>query len=55
MRSTHTFVILDLSPSAYREIAETLKIADYGHCFNKDGQRELIDMHGIAVAQETKE
>ena len=53
MRSTYTFVILDLSPSAYAEIAKKLRAADYGHCFQKDSSgRELIDMHGIAVAEE---
>jgi hypothetical protein len=53
IRSTHTYVILDLSPAAYAEIAEKLRLADYDHCFHKGAAgRSLIDMHGIAVAEE---
>lgn len=52
MRSTYTYVILDLSPAAFREISEKLKAADYGHCFHENDGRTVIDMHGIAVAME---
>lgn len=45
MRSTHTYVIMDLSEAAYNEIREKMVAADYGHAI--DGK--TIDMHGIAV------
>lgn len=53
MRTTHTFVELEVSPAAYREIRAKLLAADYGHCFDI-GDREQtgtgpIDMTGIAV------
>lgn len=52
MRQTHTFVVLDLSPAAFREISDQLKAADYGHCFLHSDGRDVIDMQGIAVAKE---
>ncbi len=52
MAGTHTYVILDLSPTAYGEIKQKLEAAGYGHAFHKDGGRIVIDMHGIAVAEE---
>jgi hypothetical protein len=45
MRSTHTYVILEISPEAHAEIKAKLLAADYGHAI--DG--ETIDMHGIAL------
>jgi hypothetical protein len=51
MRSTHTFVVLDISPEAYNEIAAKLHAADYGHCFIEQDGRTVIDMAGIAVAE----
>lgn len=45
MRTTHTFVELPVSDACYREIADALTEADYGHAFI-DGR---IDMHGIAI------
>ena len=46
---THTYVVLELSPAAYDEIAGKLKAAAYDHAFGDDGE---IDMHGIAVKRE---
>jgi hypothetical protein len=48
LRTTHTYVELELSPAAYDEIAGKLKAADYGHAFMDDG---AIDMHGLAVTR----
>lgn len=48
MRATHTYVVLDVSSAAWREIHDKLMAADYGHAFHDD----VIDMHGIALAQE---
>lgn len=45
MRSTYTYVLLDVSPAAYREIRAKLEAAGYDHAI--DG--EHLDMHGIAL------
>jgi len=50
MRQTHTYVVLDISESAWAEIAAKLRAADYAHCFSRDGKE--IDMTGIAVRAE---
>jgi hypothetical protein len=53
MRSTYTYAVLPISPEAYQEIRGKLLAAGYSHAFNKSGNGEVIDMHGIAVmAQE---
>jgi hypothetical protein len=50
---TYTYVVLDISPEAYKEIADKLRAANYDHVFTDDGEgREIIDMHGIAVREE---
>lgn len=54
IRQTHTFVVLELSPAAYNEIETKLKEASYDHCFVKQDERTVIDMHGIAVAPQPK-
>lgn len=46
MRTTHTFVVLELSQASYNEIWHTLEAADYKHAIHADG---TIDMHGLAV------
>lgn len=43
---TYTYAIMEISQSAYDEIATKMRDADYGHAFGADGE---IDMHGIAV------
>ena len=53
MRTTYTYVVLDLSPAAYEEIAKKLADAGYSQIFHTErGGRTVIDMHGIAVASE---
>jgi hypothetical protein len=58
MRQTHTYVILRLSPSTFREIEEKLIQAGYGHVFGKDPDRDdgkpVMDMQGIAIGLETE-
>src|SRR4051794_3924875 len=44
--ATHTYVRLEISPSAWAEIAQKLRDAFYDHAFH-DG---VIDMHGIGLA-----
>ena len=48
MRNTYTVVTLEINAAAYDEIAQKLRAADYGHCFNSEGE---IDMTGIAVVR----
>lgn len=53
MRTTHTYVTLPLSPSAFAEIKEKLEAAGYQHAFDTDKDDGLvIDMHGLAVIEE---
>lgn len=49
LRTTHTYVELDLSPAAYDEIRAKLEAAGYDHCFIRG--EETIDMHGLAVTR----
>jgi hypothetical protein len=51
LRTTHTYAVLDISPEAYREIHEKLEAAGYQHAFHRQGDRVVIDMHGIALAR----
>lgn len=46
MRSTHTYVTLEISDEAYSEIRSKLATAGYQHAFMDGGE---IDMEGIAV------
>ncbi len=45
-RQTHTYVELEISDEAYKEIRSKLEAAGYQHTFMNDG---AIDMQGIAV------
>ena len=47
---TRTYVILEISPEAFLEIALRLREAGYDHVFEEDGK--IIDMHGIALRKE---
>jgi len=47
---TYTYAVLDVEGSTYRDIARRLIKADYGHAFHEDDGRQIIDMHGIAIA-----
>jgi hypothetical protein len=49
---THTYAILEISKAAYDEIRAKLKAAGYGHVFDQDEGKEVIDMHGIALKEE---
>lgn len=49
MRTTRTYALLDVSPAVYDEIREKLKAAGYDEAFHRDDDREVIDMHGIAL------
>lgn len=49
MRSTHTYVELELSEPAYREVADKLRAAGYDQAFGRDG---AIDLHGLAAVCE---
>jgi hypothetical protein len=56
LRQTHTYVILPLSPAAYREIRAKLLEAGYVHAVQDVGTpEERIDMHGLAVQRELEE
>lgn len=46
LRQTHTYVTMDISRSAWEEIAAKMLEAGYDHVFMDDDE---IDMHGIAV------
>jgi len=50
MRSTHTYVVLEVGDSAFEEIWSKLDAAGYGDQFSMDDKgRLVIDMHGIAL------
>lgn len=47
---THTYAILEVSPSTYKEIKEALEKGGYGEQFHtQSGYGLVIDMHGIAI------
>ena len=54
MRSTYTYVTLDVSQSAFEEISRKLEEAGYYHLFHRDHKNGplVIDMHGLALQQE---
>lgn len=54
LRQTHTFVVLDLEPATFREIAAKLVDAGYDHAFVEQDGRTVIDMQGIALAETDK-
>lgn len=52
LKSTHTFVELEVSEAAYEEIAAKLREAGYTHAFvGVDADRLAIDMDGIALVK----
>lgn len=52
MRSTYTYVTLEVSSAAYQEIKALLEKAGYQHAFHEDRQDGvLIDMHGLALKE----
>jgi len=46
---THTYVILEVSKSAFKEIYYKLLAAGYGDQLDGDPPDGTIDMHGIAL------
>lgn len=51
MRSTHTYVIAEVSRSAFDEVHGLMKKAAYDHAIHEDRDHgTVIDMHGIALA-----
>lgn len=55
LTSSHTYVTLELSETAYQEIRSKLLEAGYYHCFDIDDKdkRGAIDMPGLAVIPES--
>lgn len=51
LTSTHTVSTLELSPSAYEEIAGKLRAADYAHVFEDDQPGSMMDMTGIGLTR----
>ena len=51
IKSTYTYVVLEISQNAFDEIKRKLEAAGYQHTFSMDGK--TIDLHGIAVEAET--
>ena len=47
---TYTYAVLDVPATVYAAVRALLKAAEYEHAFHKDDGREVIDMHGIALA-----
>lgn len=47
---THTYAVLEVSQTAYDEIAVKLRTAGYSHAF--DDAERAIDMHGIGLTAE---
>lgn len=52
LRQTHTYAGLEISQSAYDEIAGKLRDAGYDHAFDAD--TGAIDMHGIGLLPDGK-
>ncbi len=46
---THTYAIAEVSRSAYDEIRAILIDAGYQQAIHRDGNSEVLDMHGIAL------
>lgn len=46
---SYTYALLEVSPAVYAEIREKLQAAGYEHAFDRNDDREVIDMHGIAL------
>lgn len=47
--STHTHANLSVSARTFAEIKRKLKAVGYEHTFFENGDRNGIDMHGIAL------
>ncbi len=49
---THTYAKLKVSTSTYNEIRNLLLAAGYADQFIAKGDKELIDMHGLALERD---
>lgn len=49
IRTTYTYVLMDVSPDTYYEIYDKLSEAGYDHCFHSDNGHIVLDLHGIAL------
>lgn len=49
LRTTHTYVVMEVSPSAYEEIRKQLKDAGYAQAFHFQDGVEQIDLSGLAL------
>lgn len=54
MTATRTYALLEVSSATYAEIRAKLAKAGYGHALHRDDGHEVIDMHGIALQQESE-
>lgn len=55
MTYTHTVAVLEVSQETFDEIKGKLLAAGYAHAVDvMDGWGETVDMHGIALAIETR-
>ncbi len=46
---THTYAVLEVERSTFADVRQRLRAAGYEHAFDRD----VIDMHGIALRAET--
>ena len=49
LRSTHTRVVMDVSPETFQEIHDKMKEAGYHHAIYKDEDGITVDMSGLAI------
>lgn len=54
MRTTRTFVEMDVSPQTFAEVKAKLEEADYYHAISEEDGKILLDMHGIALVKAEK-
>lgn len=55
LRTTYTYVLMDVSPDTYYEIYDKLSEAGYDHFFHSDEGHIVLDLHGIALRKKTPE
>lgn len=48
---TRTFALLEVSAPAFTEVSGKLRDAGYDHAFHVVDERDVVDMHGIALAE----
>jgi hypothetical protein len=50
---SYTFALMDVSPATYAEIRAKLVEAQYDHAFHKDEGRDVLDLQGIALREQS--